>query len=236
MAVSRSGSVLQKVACRSPRIGAPAVEGGVAFIPWGSQYVSALDLDSGKEVGRLLLREQVSHAVNVDGKLYFGELSLVRFDDKIGSAASGGATRVTLPVRELPGKPAWFDDGAKVEPAVATARERIRLYAAPAGGSVSGRRIRRHLLQGGDGHRSERRQAALGEDHADGRLGRCGDGRRLRAVHRVGQGRAGGRQRRRRGKRGPRLAAQGLRRARRLFHRLRRQGRQRRWRSRSPPP
>jgi outer membrane protein assembly factor BamB len=100
--------------------------------------VSALDLDSGKEIGRLLLREQVSHAVNVGGKLYFGELSLVRFDEKIGSAASGGATRVTLPTRELPGKPAWFDDGAKVEPAVATARERIRLYAMPEAGDASG--------------------------------------------------------------------------------------------------
>ncbi|MCA9596795.1 MAG: PQQ-binding-like beta-propeller repeat protein [Myxococcales bacterium] len=137
LAVSRSGSVLQKLA-PEPEIGSPAVEGNVAFVPWGSQYVSAIDLDSGKEIGRLLLREQVSHAVNIDGQLYFGELSLVRFDDKIGNAAQNGATSISLPARELPGKPAWFDDGATVEPAAATARERIRLYATPGEGGISG--------------------------------------------------------------------------------------------------
>ncbi len=136
LAIDRTGEVMRKLS-PEPDVGTPAVQGNVAFIPWGSQYVSAVDLSSGDEIGRLLLREQVSQAVNIGGQLYFGELSLVRFDDRIGQAASGGATTVSLPVRELPGKPVWFVDGAAVQPATASARERIRIYARPDAANVA---------------------------------------------------------------------------------------------------
>ncbi|MEZ4222417.1 MAG: PQQ-binding-like beta-propeller repeat protein [Polyangiaceae bacterium] len=140
LAVGRDGSVVRRLT-PEPEIGTPAVQGGIAFVPWGNQYVSAIDLDGGNEVGRLLLREQVSHAVNLGGSLYFGELSLVRFDEHVGEAVEGKGTRVALPTRELPGKPLWFTDGAQVDPATATARERIRLFARPDGPNVSGGRF-----------------------------------------------------------------------------------------------
>lgn len=128
--VARDGNVKREIEAAQP-VGAPAVQGNVVFVPWQNQYVSAIDLDSGDEIGRLLLREQVSHARNIGGKLYFGEAGLTRFDDKIGGAAQGQATSVKLPPRELPGKPVWFTEGTQPVPAKATARERIRLYARP---------------------------------------------------------------------------------------------------------
>jgi outer membrane protein assembly factor BamB len=129
-AISRDGSVKREIETEH-QIGVPAVQGNVAFVPWQNQYVSAIDLDTGDEIGRLLLREQVSHAKNIGGKLYFGEAGLTRFDEKIGGAAQGQATSVKLPPRELPGKPVWFTEGSQPAPAKATARERIRLYARP---------------------------------------------------------------------------------------------------------
>jgi outer membrane protein assembly factor BamB len=131
LAVGREGNVRRRIEAE-PEIGTPAIQGDVAFVPWQSQYVSAIDLASGDEIGRLLLREQVSHAVNFGGTLYFGERGVVRFDDKIGASAAGGAASAHLPERELPGKPTWLGNGAAPAPAAAGAREKIRLYAMPA--------------------------------------------------------------------------------------------------------
>ncbi len=158
IAVSRSGSVRREMEL-DQEIGVPAVMGGVAFVPWQSQYVSALDLDSGDEIGRLLLREQVSHAENIGGTLYFGEIGLTRFDAQIGAASSGQGTHVKLPARELPGKPVWFTEGTQVTPAKATARERIRLYARPnekGDGAAGGRYAATYF------------RVAMGLDSADG--------------------------------------------------------------------
>lgn len=132
LAVTRDGSVARKIEPEAAELGVPAAQGNVAFVPWSSQYVSAIDLGSGNELGRLLLRDQVSHAINVGGKLHFGERGLVRFDDKVGGSASGNASAVKLPERELPGKPVWFTNGSQVTPAAASAREKIRLFARPA--------------------------------------------------------------------------------------------------------
>lgn len=132
LAVSRDGSVRRKVEPQAAELGVPAVQGDVAFVPWSSQYVSAIDLGSGDEIGRLLLRDQVSHALNVGGALHFGERGLVRFDSQIGGAPGGKANTVKLPERELPGKPVWFANGTLAPPAAASAREKIRLYARPA--------------------------------------------------------------------------------------------------------
>jgi outer membrane protein assembly factor BamB len=131
LAVSRNGKVVLD-AEPDVEIGAPAAQGGVAFVPWGNQYVSALEIGSGDELGRLLMREQVSHAVNLGGTLYFGQMSLTRFDAQIAQAATGGANKVSLPERELPGKPTWFDDGTEVIPRDPAARGKIRLLARPA--------------------------------------------------------------------------------------------------------
>ena len=132
LAVTRGGEVLQRIEADA-ELGSPAALDGVAFVPWGNQYVSAINVASGKEEGRLLLREQVSHALAVDGTLWFGEIGLTRFDQQIGSAATGKGSRVAPPPRALPGAPSWFFDGSQVLPAAASARDRIRLYGRPTG-------------------------------------------------------------------------------------------------------
>jgi outer membrane protein assembly factor BamB len=130
VAVSRSGGVVRQIDS-TVDLGFPAVKGGVAFIPWSDQYVSAVDLQSGDEVGRLLLREIVTQARNYDGDLWFGEKGLVRFDDKIRLATTNQGTRIGLPARQLPGKPLWLGSGNQLWPVNSSARLKIRMAATP---------------------------------------------------------------------------------------------------------
>ncbi len=163
MAVSRDGSVTRKLEPEASELGVPAVQGNVAFVPWANQYVSAIDLGSGDEIGRLLLRDQVSHAVNYGGRLHFGERALIRFDEKIGGAAKGDANAVKLPERELPGKPVWYASGIQVTPAAASAREKIRLFARPADNAGS-------LGIAGGRYAATYFRVVMGLDAADGAL------------------------------------------------------------------
>jgi len=130
LAISRSGDVVRQIDS-AVELGFPAVKGGVGFIPWSAQYVSAIDLKSGDVVARLLLRELVTQARNFDGELWFGEKGLVRFDEKIRVATTNQATRVGLPPRQLPGKPEWLGSGNQLWPVSSSARLKIRLAATP---------------------------------------------------------------------------------------------------------
>lgn len=130
VAVSRAGSVVRDIDS-SVDLGYPAVKGGIAFIPWNNQYVSAIDLKSGEEVARLLLREIVTQARNFNGELWFGEQGLVRLDQQIRLATTNQATHVALPSRQLPGKPVWLGSGNQLWPTSGSARLKIRLGATP---------------------------------------------------------------------------------------------------------
>jgi outer membrane protein assembly factor BamB len=130
VAVTRTGQVLRTIDSTID-LGFPAVKAGIAFIPWSSQYVSAIDVKSGDEVARLLLREIVTQARNFNGDLWFGEKGLVRFDDKIGLATTNQATHVALPARQLPGKPLWLGSGNQLWPVSNSARLKIRISAQP---------------------------------------------------------------------------------------------------------
>jgi len=130
LAVTRAGDVLRRIDSTID-LGFPAVKAGVGFIPWSNQYVSAIDLRSGEELGRLLLREIVTQARNFNGDLWFGEKGLVRFDDKIRLATTNQGTRVNLPARALPGKPVWLGSGNQLWPVSSSARLKIRLSAQP---------------------------------------------------------------------------------------------------------
>lgn len=130
LVVARDGSVKRQLET-DQSIGTPAVYGGVVFVPWANQYVSALDGTSGEELGRVVLRDKVSRAVVLGPSLYFGEIAYVRFDDKIGLASRGQANRVAIPSRELPGTPRLLVPGGEKVPVVANARDRDRLYARP---------------------------------------------------------------------------------------------------------
>jgi outer membrane protein assembly factor BamB len=130
VAVSRSGEVVRQIDS-TVDLGFPAAKGGIGFIPWSDQYVSAIDLKSGEEVARLLLREIVTQARNYNGDLWFGEKGLVRFDDKIRVATTNQGTRIGLPARQLPGKPLWLGSGNQLWPVNSSARLKIRMAATP---------------------------------------------------------------------------------------------------------
>src|SRR5262249_36145345 len=102
LAISRDGGVVRQIETEK-QLGIPAVLGRVAFVRGASQYVSAIDLSSGDEIGRLVLREKTSRAWTENHALYFGEVGIFKFDYKIRNASQGGATHVGLPLRELPG-------------------------------------------------------------------------------------------------------------------------------------
>lgn len=134
VAVTRSGTVVREIDS-TVELGVPTAKGGIGFIPWSNQYVSAIDLKSGEEVARLLLREIVTQARNYNGDLWFGEKGLVRFDDKIRLATTNQGTRVGLPERNLPGKPIWLGSGNQLWPVTSSARLKIRLSASPTAGN-----------------------------------------------------------------------------------------------------
>jgi outer membrane protein assembly factor BamB len=136
LAVNREGSVVRRLEPVAPHLGEPAVVAGVAFVPWGQQYVSAIDLRSGEELARLLARDQLTRALVLDGQLYFGERVLLRFDDRIDDAWQNKATRLALPERKLPGDPRWFTVGTAVESPFASARDKVQLLATPAAGGT----------------------------------------------------------------------------------------------------
>jgi len=128
--VARGGNEVLDVDTDMP-LGRPAIASGVAFVPWRGQYVSAIDVKSGEEIGRALVRDLVSHAIDFDGALYFGEKALVRFDDKIRYAESFQSTRFTFEPRALPGKPVWLGSGVEPARIYRTALAKIRTFAAP---------------------------------------------------------------------------------------------------------
>jgi outer membrane protein assembly factor BamB len=125
VAVDRSGAVLRKWT-PEPDVGVPAVISNVVFVPWGNQYVSALDVASGNETGRLLTRTVVSRAIAVGGSVYFGESTMLRFDAAVSKSAENGGHVVKLAERELPGKPSWYPPGVLALPPAAGAPDSIR--------------------------------------------------------------------------------------------------------------
>jgi outer membrane protein assembly factor BamB len=136
LAVARDGSVLRQIET-DKELGAPAVLGGYAFVPWNGVYVSAIDINSGDEAARLVVREQTSRAWTLGGELYFGEVGIFRFDSKISLADKNGASYVSIPVRELPGSPKLMPPGTEHPGAASDAEDRVRIFARTAPGDSS---------------------------------------------------------------------------------------------------
>ncbi len=130
LALDRQGNVVQKVETERS-LGAPAVIKGLAFVPWGQQYVSVYDIDKGAEVGRALVRGKVSQALASGGGVYFGEVELFRFDEAIKTSSRGGATKLPIPRRELPGATALMRSPEERVGPVAMAVDKTRMYVRP---------------------------------------------------------------------------------------------------------
>jgi outer membrane protein assembly factor BamB len=130
LAVTRDGSVVRQMETDKD-LGTPAVLERLAFVPWGNQYVTVLDIAGGSEVGRILLRERTSRAWTTGGGLYFGEVGVFRFDENIKYASKNGATHLALPARELPGAPRLIAPGDEGLGPTSSGPDSIRLYARP---------------------------------------------------------------------------------------------------------
>jgi outer membrane protein assembly factor BamB len=130
VAIDRDGSVARQIETEKV-LGVPAIVAGHVFVPWASQYVSVIDLTSGDESARILFRGKVSHAFASGGELWFGESDTFRFDDKIAFASKNGATKLSLPQRELPGTPMLRTPGEDRVGPIALAIDKTKLYARP---------------------------------------------------------------------------------------------------------
>jgi outer membrane protein assembly factor BamB len=130
LAVARGGALVQQIET-TKGLGAPAVLGRKAFVPWAGEYVSVIDLANGDETARVTLRAETSRAWTAAGALWFGEAAFIRFDEHISDASKGRASMATLPIRELPGTPRLMPPGSVPVPVVATAEDKVRLYARP---------------------------------------------------------------------------------------------------------
>ena len=135
LAVARDGSVVRQIET-DRSLGEPAVLGGFAFVPWNNVYVSAIDLANGDEAARVVLREKVSRAWTAQRELYFGEIGIFRWDERIKDAPTDKAAHVSLPVRELPGSPKLMEPGTENPGPSAEAPDRIRIYARPTPGDT----------------------------------------------------------------------------------------------------
>jgi len=133
LAIARDGQVVLQTES-DKLLGAPAVLGRMAFVPWAGQYVSVIDLSNGDEAARVTLREHTLRAWAESGSLWFGEQSFLRFDERIHDASLGRASVARLASRDLPGTPSLLPRRAEPAPVAANAEDRVRLYARPTGG------------------------------------------------------------------------------------------------------
>lgn len=131
LAVSRAGAVVSRIDTDKD-LGAPAAAGGRAYVPWGNQYLSVVDLARGRELCRVLTREKVSRAWAEEGSIHFGEIGIFRMDEHVAGAVQGKATHVTVATRELPGTPRLMVPGSDRVPVVANAGDKVHVYVRPA--------------------------------------------------------------------------------------------------------
>ncbi len=130
LAIDRQGAVVQKVET-DKSLGTPSVIKGLAFVPWGQQYLTVYDIDAGNEIARVLVRGKLSRTFTSGGGLYFGEVELFRFDDQTKNASKSGATKIAVPQRELPASPSLLRPGDERQSALALAPDKTRLYVRP---------------------------------------------------------------------------------------------------------
>jgi outer membrane protein assembly factor BamB len=130
LAVAHDGQVVRQIET-DRTLGAPAVVGRMAFVPWAEQYVSVIDLSNGDETARVTLRDETTRAWIEGGSLWFGQIAFVRFDGHIQDASKGAASVATVPAIDLPGGPKVMRPGSAPVPPIANAEDKVRLYARP---------------------------------------------------------------------------------------------------------
>jgi len=114
--------------------GVPAVRAGMLFLPWSNQNLSVLDGESGEELARLRISDEViGHARSSGGAVYTGQSNLFRVTSTATRGTRDGAAWFGASVGELPGTPAFLRDAYAPPPAPQSALHRVRLDFRPAG-------------------------------------------------------------------------------------------------------
>jgi hypothetical protein len=114
-------------------LGAPAVRGGVAFVPHQRVHVSLVDA-RGEELARVRIREDVaSRAFVHGGQVYFGQRGFYRLDGELDRGIQGGAHYWKLDLKtKLPGAPPLLADSTVAPAPIESALHRVALGFAPA--------------------------------------------------------------------------------------------------------
>jgi hypothetical protein len=113
--------------------GAPAVSAGMAFVPWGHQNLSVLDLATGAEIARVRPSEGVvASALAYDGHVFFGQSGVALF----GTETNPTFAALT---QTMPGNPQLLRDAYQPPQGPNSAQNRVRLAYRPAAeGSQAG--------------------------------------------------------------------------------------------------
>ncbi|MEM9068786.1 MAG: hypothetical protein AAGE52_09775 [Myxococcota bacterium] len=120
-------------------VGAPALAGGMIFVPWATQNVSILDA-TGAEIARVRATDTaVARAFHDGGEVYFGQRGIFRLTPRMTVGTREGNAYVEPLARDLPGNPALMVDPYRPAPAPSSALHRVRYAWHPvaAGDSVA---------------------------------------------------------------------------------------------------
>jgi HEAT repeat protein len=116
-------------------VGVPAIAGTVVLVPWSNQYVTAVDIESGREIARLRVRDGVlAHALRDREHTYVGsQHGVARLSASIGSGKIVGPGYFKLPEQNLPGRPLLLRDvyAETTPPTPDSAQHRIALVWEP---------------------------------------------------------------------------------------------------------
>jgi len=116
-------------------VGVPSIAGTVALVPWSNQYVTAVDVESGREIARLRVRDGVlAHALRDREHTYVGsQHGIARLTASIASGKIAGPGYFKLPEENLPGRPLLLRDvyAEATPPTPDSAQHRIALVWEP---------------------------------------------------------------------------------------------------------
>lgn len=133
LVVARNGRIAWQRSMEQA-LGAPAVAGGMIFIPWATQNVSVLDVSSGEELARVRVTDTpVGRAFRRGDEVYFGQNGVFRLTPSIATGARATAAYFEPMARTLPGDPALLVDPYRPAPGPASAVHKIRLDWFPGG-------------------------------------------------------------------------------------------------------
>ncbi len=120
-------------------LGAPAVTGGMAFVPWERQNIAILGLSNGVEQARLRSTDDVIWWVDATpAGVFYGQRGIYRLTPQSYLGTKAGATYHAPFLPEAPREPLVHEDGFMPKPGTRSARGRIRIYAEPDATSTEG--------------------------------------------------------------------------------------------------